>query len=66
MQKDDPDFITFHTTLDNEFKPLRNDGVGSSSSQTEGISSEEEDLLWSSGVLNLTTLKGLLHAEFYY
>ena len=46
MQKDDPDFITFHTTLDNKFKSLRCDGVGSFSTRTEGISAEEE-VLWS-------------------
>lgn len=66
MQKDDPDFVTFHTTLDNEFKSLRSEGIGSSCSRTEGISSEEEVLLLSSGVLNLTTPKGLLRAAFYY
>ena len=41
------------------------DGIGSSSSKTEGISSEEEDMLWKSGVINLKTPKGLLRAAFF-
>ena len=64
LEKSNPVFSQFHITLDNLFKSLRSDGVGSSSSHTEGISSEEEKLLWSSGVLNLTAPKGLLHTTF--
>ena len=66
LQKEDRDFATFHITLDNQFKSLCSDGVGSSSSQTEGISSEEEECLWSSWVLNVTTPTGLLRATFFY
>ena len=65
LEKSNPVFSQFHITLDNLFKSLRSDGVGASSSHTEGISSKEEKLLWSSGGLNLTTPKGLLHATFY-
>ena len=66
LEKSNPVFSQFHITLDNLFKSLRSDGVGASSSHTEGISSKEEKLLWSSGGLNLTTPKGLLHTTFYY
>ena len=65
LNKEDSEFSTFHTTLDNLFKSLRNDGFGSSSLGTEGISSEEEDMLCKSGVINLKTPKGLPRAAFY-
>ena len=66
FQKDHPSFRAFHVTLDNVFKSLRRDGVGSTSSNTEGIKKEEEDLLWQSGILNTESPKGLLRAVFYY
>ena len=52
--------------LDNLFKSLRSDGVGSTSAHTEGISKEEEDTLWQSGVLNVESPIGLLHVVFLY
>ena len=66
LDKNDSSFATFHVTLDNLFKELRVSGVGASSSHCEGISIEEEDKLWSSGVLNTDTPKGLLRVVFYY
>uniref|UniRef100_A0A1X7T9L7 Uncharacterized protein n=1 Tax=Amphimedon queenslandica TaxID=400682 RepID=A0A1X7T9L7_AMPQE len=66
MSKDDPAFHTFIVTLDNLFKNLRSDGIGTESSLTESISKEEEDQLWKSGVLNVTSPLGLLRAVFYY
>ena len=64
--KDDPEFNKFQATLDNLFKQLRYDGVGADSSLTEGITSEDETKLWSSGVLNVETPIGLLNTVFYY
>ena len=66
MSKDDPEFNKFQATLDNLFKQLRYDGVGADSSLTEGITSEDETKLWSSGVLNVQTPIGLLNTVFYY
>ena len=65
LEKNDTRFKKFMTVLDNLFKSLRSSGVGSEEKHTEGISSEEEDMLWSSGVLNDTTADGLLRAVFY-
>lgn len=65
LEKKSPAFVEFMSTLDNLFKKLRSEGVGSSSAHTEGIS-REEDELWSSGVLNINTPLGLLRAVFYY
>ena len=65
LDKNVPEFSTFQTTLDNVFKVLRSSGVGLESKHTEGISAEEEDVLWSSGVLNDTSPYGLLRAVFF-
>ena len=51
-EKKDARFNKFMTVLDNLFKSLQSDGVGSEEKHTEGITSEEEDKLWNSGVLN--------------
>ena len=66
LERESPEFTEFTATLDNLFKKLRGAGVGSSATHTEGISPEDEDLLWSSGVLNVETPLGLLRAVFYY
>ena len=66
FNKEDPDFNSFQVTLDNLFKHLRCDGVGSSSSRTETISCDEETQLWTSGVLNVDCPKSLLRCAFYY
>ena len=66
LDKDDPAFSTFLITLDNLFKALRADGIGTNSLHTEGISNEEENRLWTSCVMNTNTPKGLLRAVFYY
>ncbi len=65
LDKKDPAFSTFRTGLDNLFKQLKSNGVGSDSQHTENISSEEENQLWMSGTLNVTTPKGLLRAVFF-
>lgn len=66
LEKHSPDFSEFATTLDNIFKLLRTSGIGADSKHTESISNEEEDTLWSSGVLNVSSGQGLLRAVFYY
>ena len=49
FSKEDPDFTSFHMTLDNLFKSIRADGIGTESSLTESISREEENQLWTVG-----------------
>ena len=65
LDKNNPAFSTFTVTVDNLFKNLWTSGVGATSKQTEGISKEEE-LLWTSNVLNVSTPLGLLRAGFFY
>ena len=66
LNKEDTSFRTFHVTLDSLFKSLRSEGIGSNSSRTEGITNEEEDILWQSEVVSTDNPKGLLRAIFYY
>jgi len=54
-----PSFVEFHRSLDNRFRKLREEGVGADSKQTATITVEEENLLWSKGVLDSRTPKGL-------
>uniref|UniRef100_A0A1X7T8K5 Uncharacterized protein n=1 Tax=Amphimedon queenslandica TaxID=400682 RepID=A0A1X7T8K5_AMPQE len=64
MDKNNGSFNVFNTTLDNWYKKLRSEGIGSASKHTEGIF--KEDQLRSSGVLNTATPLGLLQAVFFY
>ena len=66
IDKTDPAFTSFCTTLDNLYKCLRGSGVGTNSKHAEEISNDEEKLLWDTGVLNSDTPKGLLRAVFFY
>ena len=47
---DDLSFNTFDVTLDNYFKSLLSDRSGSTSVHIEGISKDQENALWDSGV----------------
>ena len=62
LNKDDIRFSGLLTVMDNRFKELRADGVGSNSKHTEILTKEEESCLWESGVLNTSTPLGLLRA----
>ena len=66
LDKNNHKFKTFHALLDNLFKGLKKEGIGSESKHAEIISKEEEKILWDTNLLNLTTSKGLLRAVFYY
>ena len=65
LNKDDIRFNGLLTVMDNRFKELRVDGVGSNSKHTEILTKEEEGRLWESGVLNSSTPMGLLRAVFF-
>ena len=65
LEKSNAVFAEFTTTIDNLFKNLRSSGIGATK-HTESISPEEEELLWTSKVLNVDTPLGLLRAVFFY
>ena len=58
-----PVFSELTTVLDNLFKTLRSSGVGVKAKHTEGITSDEEDKLWETNVLNIDTPLGLLRCK---
>ena len=66
LDRKNPAFNKLHTVLDNHFKGLRKDGVGSESKHSEIITKEEENQLWCAKVLGLETPKALLQTVFYY
>ena len=66
LSKDDRRFIDFHSAVDHVYHRLRSEGVGVEVRHADVITVEEEEKLWDSSVLNITTPKGLQRAVFYY
>ena len=58
-------FSSLHTIMDNLFRKLRSDGVGSSSKAAAVFTREDEDKLWDLGVLGTENPKALLRAVFF-
>ena len=55
-----PHFQRLHSTMDSVFRSLGMEDVGVQVKHASIISKEEENLLWSQCILNLSTLLGLL------
>ena len=66
FDRDDQEFKVLLNTCDNYFRELRSEGLGSQSKPTEALSKEDEQKLWTTGVLSTETPKGLLNAVFFY
>ena len=54
-----------YRTIDNLFKELRSEGIGSDSKHHDPISKQEVNTLWESRVLGTTTPNQLLNAVFF-
>ena len=59
-----PAFQALHSMLDNRFRQLHSDGVGTSRKQAEIVTYEEEEELWLKAVLSANSPVGLLRAVF--
>ena len=59
-----PAFLSLHRTLENRFKQLHSEGIGTSRKQAEIVSYEEGEMLWLKAVFSATSPTGLLHAVF--
>ena len=59
------DFINFRRTLDAEMKRLQQKGLGSKKRQAEPITEQEEELLWSKGLLGDGSPQVLLNTMVY-
>ena len=66
LDRKDPGFRDFHGACEVVFRRLHQSGGGTDVQHTAVINHEEEDKLWSSGILNVTEPKGLQQAVFYY
>ena len=66
MDKGNANFKELQATCDNLFRALRKKGIGASPKQAPVLSAEDEELLWTSGVLGCKTPKALLNAVFFY
>ena len=64
FNRDTPDFKLLFNTCDSLFRKLCEEGHGSESKATEPITKEDEERLWSTGVLSLYTPQGLLNSIF--
>lgn len=65
MDVKNPDFAPLHTSLDNVFRDSRSDGVGSTSESAEVFTKEEENELWSKGIVGVKTPKSLVRSVFF-
>ena len=54
-----------HQALENRYRELHADGVGTKRKQAEVISRDEEEQLWQSGILSSKSPQSLLRAVFY-
>ena len=60
------EFEPLHTLLDNLYRQLHAEGIGTSKKQAMVITLDEEQQLWASGCLSDNTPQGLVNAIFYY
>ena len=61
----DPEFVNLKKTLDGEMKRIQAKGVGTHVKQAEPITEEEEEQMWSKGVLGEHTPQALLNTIFF-
>ena len=65
LDKKDSRFRALQGTLDSLFHQLLSEGIGVQTKRTEVITKEDEEKLWSSGVMGLTTPRSLQNAGFF-
>ncbi len=66
LDRNDVRFKKLHGTCDCVFRGLHESGVGIAKKSAEIISEENENQLWETGTLNVTTPQGLQKAVFFY
>jgi hypothetical protein len=65
FNKEDTRFCELQSTLDYVFHKLHSDGIGVQTKHTEVLTKEDEEKLWKSGVMSLTTPESLQNAAFF-
>ena len=66
MAKDNTIFKELHSVCDHTYRNLRKVGIGAKPKQSETLGPEDEEMLWSSGVLGSESPQALLNAVFFY
>ncbi len=66
LEKTNPQFKVLHGTLDVHFRRLHECGIGRKTNHAQLISKEDENKLWSCGILGTSTPRSLLNAVFFY
>ena len=66
LEKSNHAFKKLHNIMENLFQELSKEGVSAETKHAEIVTKDEENLLWSSGVMGMHTPKALLNAVFYY
>ena len=64
--KNDPLFRELHLTMDSLYRKLRSEGVGAEKHSAEPFTIDDENKLWSLGVMGTNSPISLLRAVFYY
>ena len=62
LDENDPNYAGLRGTRDTVTRQLRSDGIEATVKHTEVISKEEEELLWSSGVIGVDNPRALANA----
>jgi hypothetical protein len=66
MDRNEPVFTELRRTCDSVYRQLHSDGVGTDVRHTSVFTAEEENALWSAGVLGINNPKSLQRAIFFY
>lgn len=65
LSSSNPQFRPLHESLEATFRRLKETEVPSEAKNPQPLTSEEEELLWTSGSLSCSTPKGLLRAVYF-
>jgi len=66
LDRKDAQFKKLHSTCDVVFRSLHESGVGAQKNSAPPVTKEDENKLWDTGVLNITTPNGLQRAVFLH
>ena len=61
----DSTFLPLKNLLDSLYRRLHSEGVGCSVKKTEALTDNDEDSLWTAGILDPHTAEGLLNCVFF-
>ncbi|KAK3728970.1 hypothetical protein QZH41_000475 [Actinostola sp. cb2023] len=66
LAKGNPDFQSFQNAMYSRMKETAASGIGTKKKPAEPLTSQEEDILWSSGIIGLSSSQSLSYGVFFY